>query len=365
MTLLGNSSEEIIVAAVVAGATFGLLTLLKAYGSRRLSRPSTGLLRTYSVQLLNVTGVVFLLAVSALAGLSVLDLPAKQETWLHHAWIIVVMLQVAMWGNRIVTVAIQRAFERQRQSNPAVATHISVIGFVSHTLLWTFVLLMALENLGFNVTALVASLGIGGVAIALAAQNILGDVFASIAIALDKPFVIGDFIVVDQVMGNVEYVGLKTTRIRSLGGEQIVIANADLLKSRIRNYRRMRERRIEFDFGVTYATPPEKIERIPQMVKQAVAAQSKTRFDRAHFKNYGESALQFEVVYYVTDPDYNAYMNIQQAINVALLRKFRDQDIEFAYPTRTLLVEAAKVADKPVGSGARETKPRVTVASSR
>ena len=171
-----------------------------------------------------------------------------------------------------------------------------MLGFVGRIVLWSVVLLMILDNLGVNITALVASLGIGGIAVALAVQNILGDIFASLSIALDRPFAIGDFIVVGDVLGTVEYIGLKTTRIRSLSGEQIVFSNADLLKSRIRNYKRMTERRVVFGFGVVYQTPHDKLERIPAMVREVIEAQPKTRFDRAHFKEYGDSALAFEAV---------------------------------------------------------------------
>jgi len=158
-----------------------------------------------------------------------------------------------------------------------------------------------------------------------------------VSIALDKPFVIGDFIVINEYMGTVEYVGLKTTRLRSLGGEQIVISNTELLKRQIRNYKRMEERRISFEFGIAYDTPYQLIEKIPGMVTGIIKSTSNlTRFDRAHFRNYGESALQFEVVYYVLTPDFNKYMDIQQEINLAILREFRRLGVDFALPTRTI-----------------------------
>jgi small-conductance mechanosensitive channel len=205
--------------------------------------------------------------------------------------------------------------------------------------LWSTVALLVLANLGIDVTAMVAGLGIGGIAVALAAQNILGDLFASASIVLDKPFVIGDFIIVGEDMGTVEHIGLKTTRVRSLSGEQLVFANNDLLKSRIRNFKRMNERRAAFGIGVTYQTPAEKLAAIPAMLREAVEAQSPTRFDRAHFKQYGDSALLFEVVYYVLSPDYNLYMDIQQAINLAVFRRFAEEQIEFAHPTYTVCLK--------------------------
>jgi len=220
----------------------------------------------------------------------------------------------------------------------AGTTTVAALSFISKVVLWSIVLLLALENLGFDVTALVAGLGVGGIAVALALQNILGDLFASLSIVLDKPFLVGDYIVVDSLQGTVEHIGLKTTRVRSLSGEQIIFSNADLLKSRVRNFKRMQERRVAFAFGVTYQTTEAQLTAIPAIVRGVVSAQRDTRFDRTHFQAIGESALTFEAVYYVTNPDYTAFMDIQQAINLALLQRFREEGIVFAYPTRTLVV---------------------------
>jgi small-conductance mechanosensitive channel len=181
---------------------------------------------------------------------------------------------------------------------------------------------------------LIAGLGVGGIAVALAAQNVLGDLFASLSIVLDKPFVLGDFIIVGDVMGTVEKIGLKTTRIRSLAGEQLIVSNGDLLKSRIRNCKRMYQRRVEFTVRVPYQTPRAKLAAIPKMIREIVESQSKTRFDRSHFKAYGDSALIFETAYFVLEPDYNLHMDIQQDINLAIYSCFELNGIEFAFPPR-------------------------------
>jgi small-conductance mechanosensitive channel len=220
----------------------------------------------------------------------------------------------------------------------AGTTTVAALGFISRTVLWSIVFLLALENFGFDVTALVAGLGVTGIAVALALQNILGDLFASLSIVLDKPFVVGDYIVVDTHQGTVDRIGLKTTRVRSLSGEQIVFSNADLVKSRLRNFKRMQERRVAFTFGVTYQTPEALLTRIPDIVRDIINARPSARFDRAHFQSFGEYALVFEVVYFVTTPDYALYMDIQQAINLGLLGRFRQEGITFSYPTRTLLM---------------------------
>ena len=234
-----------------------------------------------------------------------------------------------------------------RAQDPDGATTLRLIGFAAQGALWLLVGLLALDQLGFDVTALIAGLGIGGVALALAVQNILGDVFACAAIALDKPFVVGDFIVVDGLRGTVENVGLKTTRVRSLDGELLVFSNADLLKSRVRNFKRMFERRIQFCIAVNYDTPADKLRRIPGWLREAVDAQPKTRFDRAHFKSYGDWALDFEVVYYVLDADYNLYMDVQQSLNLAIYERFSAEGVEFAFPTRTLFVRGAAESEAP------------------
>ncbi|HSB55513.1 MAG TPA: mechanosensitive ion channel family protein, partial [Gemmatimonadales bacterium] len=212
------------------------------------------------------------------------------------------------------------------------------------SLLWVVLVLLVLDNLGVNISTLMAGLGIGGVAIALATQNILGDLFASLSIVLDKPFVVGDFIVVGDLMGTVERVGLKTTRLRSLSGEQLIFANADLLGSRVRNFKRMSERRVLFDLGVTYETQAATLSRIPAMLREIVDAERGVRFDRAHLRSFDASAVTFEVVYYILDPDYNRFMDTQQRINLAIFRRFEAENVEFAYPTQTLYVRTTEVA---------------------
>jgi small-conductance mechanosensitive channel len=322
------------------------LLLVKAFVLRQLRRlAEQGRLKflSYPEQMVKATQLPFMLGISLLVAVSQMELSKSQQQLLQYAWMIILITQIALWANRMVTIAVERAFQRSRDQNPAGATHLMVAGLIARILLWSIALLVILDNLGFNITTLMASLGIGGIAVALAVQNILGDIFSSVSIALDKPFVIGDFIVVDNFMGTVEYVGLKTTRIRSLGGEQIIFSNTELLKNRIRNFKRMQERRVLFEFGIAYETSYENIERIPKMVEEIISSHTTdTRFERAHFKNYGDSALQFEVVYHVLTADYTKYMNIQQAINLALLKEFRKYCIAFAYPTRTLYVASAE-----------------------
>jgi len=204
--------------------------------------------------------------------------------------------------------------------------------------IWGGGLVFLFDNLGFKISAVLAGLGIGGIAVALAAQTLLGDLFSFFSILFDRPFEVGDFIIIGDYLGAVEYIGIKTTRIRSLGGEQLIFSNTDLTNSRVRNYKRMAERRVVFKLGVTYQTPYEQMKAIPGIIKQIITQVQDTRFDRAHFFSYGDFSLIIEVVYYVLSPDYNKYMDIQQEINMAIMKEFQKKGIEFAYPTQTLYV---------------------------
>lgn len=278
-----------------------------------------------------------LLMVSLYAGMSFLTIPAGVTSWVASGAIAAVILQAAIWANALVTFGLNRYQKQYRHSDPARMTTVRAVSLTARLLLVVIAAILILDNLpGVEITALVASLGIGGIAIALGVQSILSDLFASLSIILDKPFVLGDFIIVDSYMGTVEYIGLKTTRIRSLSGEQLVFSNSDLLQSRIRNYKRMAERRVVFSVGVTYQTAHAHLKSIPGWIEDIIADLDLTRFDRAHFQEFGNYALKFEIVYYVLDPDYNRYMDIQQAINLAIYQKFEDEKIDFAYPTQTI-----------------------------
>jgi len=274
---------------------------------------------------------------------------------------ILLVVMLALQASRLVPVIVDWAIFKFAGSkdtalvSESTATTLTGLRWVILFIAYSLILLLALQNLGIDVTALIAGLGIGGIAIALALQNILGDLFASLTIALDKPFIVGDFIVAGDEMGTIEHVGLKTTRVRSLSGEQLVLSNADLLSSRIRNFKRMTERRVLFGFGVVYSTSPEILETIPSMVRAAIESQSKVRFDRCHFHRFGESSLDFEVVYYINSPDYNAHMDVQQSVHLSIARSFRDNGINFAYPTQTLYLAAA--SGEAVTSSAERKHP--------
>ena len=324
----------------VAYAVFRLALSELVKRLRRLTTRTSTSIDNYLVELTAGTRRFFLFVLAALVGSSILELegtPADLRRWLV---VIVLTIQVGLWGNRGISIWLERQRTLHADTDPGTVTTLQGLSYVLRLAVWSVVVLLMLDNLGFDVSALVAGLGIGGIAVALAVQSVLGDLLASLSIALDKPFVVGDFVIVDEYLGTVSQVGLKTTRLTSLGGEQLIFSNSDLLSSRIRNYKRMQERRVLFTFGVLYQTSPEQLESIPPMVREIVEATESTRFDRVHFKAFGASSFDFEVVYYVLAADYNLYMDCQQVINLAITRRFAEHGIGFAYPTRTLHVES-------------------------
>jgi small-conductance mechanosensitive channel len=340
-TYYGNTLLTWILAFSVMVFMFIVLRLAKRPVLKRLTRLTDQTKTQWDdlvVDLLQKTRVFLLAVVAFYAGLLVLDLPSKIENLTVKVLIMAFLAQGAIWADALVVYLIKLLVEKKTEEDVSSVAMITMFGFVSRVAVWSIVILLALDNIGINVTALVAGLGIGGVAIALASQNVLGDLFASISIVLDKPFVIGDFIIIGDMLGSVEHIGIKTTRVRSLFGEQLVFSNNDLLNSRIRNYKRMDERRVVFSIGVVYQTPYEKLSAIPGMVRKIVEEQEQTRFDRAHFSKYGDFALIYEIVYYVKIPDYNAYMDIQEAINLEIYRTFHEEGIDFAYPTQTVFM---------------------------
>ncbi len=351
----GNETGSWLIAlAVVIGITAFLLLVQHAL-VRRLdakAKRTKNLWDDLAVALLRRTRFYVFLLVAILIAIRVLRLSVVFDRWVQVATVILLLLQAAVWGNTTISFWVRRlTAARQAVGDSSSATTLRALGFLAQLLMWAVVALMVMSNLGINITALVAGLGIGGIAIALAVQNILGDLFGALSIVLDKPFVIGDFIAVGEFQGSVENIGIKTTRLRSLSGEQIIISNADLLQSRIRNYKRMYQRRIAFGLGVVYGTPHATLARIPGMIRAAIESQSKTRVDRAHFKGFGESSLDFEAVYYVATPDYNAYMDIQQAVNLELVRQFEAEGIDFAFPTRTIIMQSAAAARAAASPG--------------
>ncbi|MCA9068269.1 MAG: mechanosensitive ion channel family protein [Planctomycetaceae bacterium] len=351
---LGNNVERWLVAIGVFLGLWALFRIIKSIVRRRAKTLAE---RSESIapwakaveDVATATKLWFLFGLAFYLSSLILALPDRALVVVRSLAAIVLILQAAIWGNKLIEFAITRYSKENRVEDAASVTTMSALAFLGKLAIWSIAFLLVLDNLGVDVTALIAGLGVGGIAVALAAQNVLGDLFASLSIVMDKPFVLGDFIIVGDFMGTVENIGMKTTRLRSLSGEQLVFPNSDLLGSRIRNFKRMQERRVVFGIGVTYETALSKVQKIPELIKQAITSQEQARFDRAHFKAFGDSALTYEAVYYVTTADYNIYMDIQQQINFQLLEQFESQGIEFAYPTQTIHLQQA--SQNPAVSG--------------
>lgn len=327
----GNTSGSWLLALLVLLALFTVLEGLKNLLSRHVGAAASqtrSRIDDVLAETLRHTRAFFLFLISLYVASLSLRLGPVARRLVDMAALFALLLQLAIWGNAAIRAWIARAQPAQDLSRAAMVQSLGVAG---RLLLWSLILLVALENVGVNVTALIAGLGVTGIAVALATQNILADLFASLSIMLDKPFVVGDTIAVDALSGVVEFIGIKTTRVRAGTGEQIVFSNADLLRSRIRNLNRMRERRVVFTIGVTYENAYERLLMIPAVVREVIECQPHTRFESCYFKEYRDFALNFEAAYIVDRPDPPTHLETQHAINLALFRRFHETGIEFAH----------------------------------
>ncbi len=347
--------------ALAAGAALvsytAMIVLLRVVLGRaaRLAGRTSNRVDDTVLEVLRRTNQGLLALIALLIGVGLLDLPARWSTRVGQLWFIVLMLQIGLWCGSAVTLGVRRYAERHAHSgNPQLGASTTLMNWGLRLVLWTVVVLAMLSNLGVNITAFVASLGVGGIAVALAVQNILGDLFASLAIAIDKPFEVGDAIAVNKLSGTVEHVGLKTTRLRAPSGEQIVISNTELLKNPLNNYKRLNERQVVLRFGVTQETTPEQAEAVPALVRKIVSANPKLRFDRAHLAGVGESSFDFEAVYVVLEASYQLHMDAQQHILLELMRELRTLGVEFAQANRSVIVSQAtdmQIRQRPTEPG--------------
>ncbi|HEU4852851.1 MAG TPA: mechanosensitive ion channel family protein [Telluria sp.] len=324
--------------------------------TRKADRPAAELLKATLASTSNVA----VIATSVLIGLSVLELPVPWSARVRNLWFIALGAQIVLYLSHAIDFTARRYFRRRTRSpdSPASVAQTLTI-WALKTGVWVIFFLAALSNLGINVTAFVASLGIGGIAIALAVQNILGDLFASLSIAVDKPFEVGDFIAVSDFSGTVEHVGLKTTRVRADSGEQVVIANAELLKNTVRNYKRMTERRVQFTLRLNPGTPLELAEKVPAALREVIERQKQVRFDRAHLKTLDLNWIEFEMVYYMLDPAYAKFMDTQEAILVGARRVFDQLGVTMTPAATHFVVEDGEGAAAPVRALSFAQPPRL------
>jgi small-conductance mechanosensitive channel len=350
-----NSLQAWLTAALTAAGGWVVLVLLRRLVVSRLgalASRTTNHIDDMFVEAVAETRTWVLAALALYVGLLQLTLPAI-EPYLHPVAKLVLLWQAALWASAGIAFWIKHYMaHRTATTDRASIAMVNAIGVGVKVFMWILVVITAMKTVfSIEITPLITGLGVSGIAVALAVQNILGDVLAALAIVFDKPFDVGDSIGVDQITGTVEHIGLKTTRIRSIQGEQVIIGNSDLLKSRLRNYKRMYQRRVLFNLDVPYDTPTDTLAKLPSIVESIVSAQSPVKFDRSHVSSFGESAVRIETVFYVLDPDYKTYMNIQQAINLEILRRFGALSVKFAFPSRTVYHEGPLAKDAPITSG--------------
>ena len=343
--LLGNTLSDWVTAGIVAAAIWAALWAVRQFAASRYQKyvaaEYRGAVRLISYLISN-TQQFFLIAVALYVAQIPLTLPDRIQRGGGATILILVLLQIGLWARRAVRFYLEKK-ESERGQDHAFAGSLDIIDFVARMVIWSLLLLVALDNLGVNITALLAGLGVGGVAVALALQNVLGDLFASLSIALDKPFVIGDRLVIDTFTGWVVRIGIKTTRLRSETGEQIILSNTDILKSRVRNFGRAQEQRALAVIRVSYDTPSSTLQEIPKLLENIVREQPNARFERCHLKTIGESSLLFELTYFVQKPSLHSLLDLQQAVNFRIVDEFRCLGVEFDYPTQRVVLAGSHV----------------------
>jgi small-conductance mechanosensitive channel len=347
--LLSNSWGDWFIAGIVGVSVWSALWIVRRLVAARYNKHSAVQYRMpvrLFGHLIGNTRQFLFIAIALDAAQTSLTLPDRVQHAVANVVLILILLQVGLWAVRAVRFYLETK-ELERGADQVFAGSLDIINFIARLAVWSLVILVALDNLGVNITALLAGLGVGGVAVALALQNVLGDLFASLSIALDKPFVVGDRLEIDGYAGKVEHIGIKTTRLRSDTGEQIVLSNADILKSRVRNFGRAQEQRALATIRVPYETPTDKLQSIPKLLESIVREQANARFERCHLKTLGDSALHFELSYFVQQPAVNPLLDLQQAVNFRIIEEIRRLGVEFDYPAqRVILVRARAAADR-------------------
>ena len=337
---LGNRISGYLIASIALLASFFIINIVTRHFIKRLKKISEKTSTTiddFLVSVLEKLAIPFLYLLAVYASIKSISFHPYFERSLNYFCLAIVIIFISRFIVMLAGYGF-KTYLTKSGYDTALERSLQGILVVIKILVWGGAIIFFLDNLGFKISAVIAGLGIGGVAVALAAQAILKDLFSYFSIIFDHPFKIGDFIIVGDFMGTIEHIGIKTTRIRSLGGEMLVFSNSDLTDSRVRNYKLMGKRRVVFKLGIVYETPTDKLKEIPKIIENIIKNIKDAVFDRAHFFSYGDFSLIFEIVYYVAGADYNKYMDIQQEINFAIKEEFERMEIEFAFPTQTLYV---------------------------
>ena len=339
--ILGNPLSKWIIFLLTATVSYFILKVLTNSLKKQLSKKLPGSLNksiTYILIIFQKTNLFFLLILSIYIGTAWLTLPEKIFLYLRTIIIFAIWIQVGIWANGAIVNYIN--LKSNQTANGEDRTTMNALKTILKIVLWSIIFILLVDNIpGVEITALVTSLGIGGIAVGLALQNILGDLFSSLSISMDKPFIIGDFIQVDNFFGTVEKIGLKSTRLRSISGEQLIFSNSDLLNSRVHNFKRLERRRVVMTLGVLYQTTPEQLRLIPELIKSIFSDVKEVTLDRVHLASFGDFSINYELVYWVESADYNLHMDQKQTILLKIFDQFIANEIELAYPTQSIFVE--------------------------
>lgn len=347
----GNTVRDWLIATIIIITSIVLLRIIKTIVLAQLrewSKRTQTTIDDFLVISIERSVLPFFYLLSVYFGLSYLSFGERTQNILKIALLVATTFFAIRLITSIISYLVEN-FTRSQQDAETKRKQARGIVLIVNIIVWVLGIVFLIDNLGYDITTLVAGLGIGGIAIALAAQAVLGDLFSYFVIFFDKPFEIGDFIIVGDNMGVVEYVGIKTTRIRALSGEQLIMSNTDLTNSRVQNYKRMERRRVVSSIGVLYETSAEKLKKIPVIIKDIIEKQPDLQFDRVHFSAFGDFSLNFEIVYFITGADYNLYMDRQQAVNLAIFEEFQKEQIEFAYPTQKLYMSMTELVSGKKG----------------
>lgn len=328
-------------AAIFVGIVVGfwVLKAIIVAHLKRLAKNTDNTLDDHAVDILDDVSAVFYFVVALYFASRPFDFSENIDSLMQGVFLVVVVWQATRSLIKFIEYILLHVSSSATGEPKFSRTMVSGVKFIVSLVFWSVAFLLILSNLGFNITSLAASLGIGGIAVALAVQNILSDIFASFSIYFDRPFDIGDFVTVGDTDGTIKKIGLKTTRIQSLQGEEVIVSNKELTNSKIQNFGRMKERRMVATFGVIYDTPSKKLEKIPGVVEKTVDTVEMATFNRCHFVNFGDSALEFELVYFVDSPVYLDAMNTTQSVLLGIKKAFEKAKIEMAFPTQTVYVK--------------------------
>jgi len=343
LSFAGNTLFDYSFAAVVFIISIFILKIFKfiiVHKLKKLTKKTKTEIDDLIIDIIDRVHWPFYILLSLYISVQTIVIPDYAVTALHYIFIILFTYYIVKGINSIIDYSSEKIIQKAEKENKGEDTSfVGVLSRIIKIIMWIFAFVLVLSNMGYNISTILAGLGIGGIAIALALQSILGDIFAAFSLYFDKPFQKGDFIIIDNDMGTVKHIGIKTTRIETLQGQELVVSNKELTDKRINNYKKMEKRRVAFGFGVTYQTPTAKLKKIPDNVKKIINSIKGVEANRIHFKQFGDSSLNFEVVYYIDSNDYNVYMDVQQEINLKIKQEFEKEKIEFAYPTQTIFVE--------------------------